>query len=147
MVHTACKKPFRNRPPRTSPNALKAPPPSSPSVELQAPLDALLHQQPHHLRAQYLCAKPLLLQQLQRPKCRPGVAQIPDVLGPGPVLQVSEVGDEIRGLEQFERGEVVEVEWGGEHADEFELELKSRVAAVEGLEWVWRKGKGRMGAG
>lgn len=110
--------------------------PLSSPMKFQTPFNALLHQHPHHLRAQNLGAKPLFLQQLQRPNRRPRVAQILDVFRPRPVLQIFQVGDEIWSLKQFERGEVVEVERGGKHGDEFEFELEARVAGVEWLGWI-----------
>ena len=54
-----------------------------------------------------------------------------------------QIGYEVRSLEQFERGEVIEVEWGGKHGDEFELELKTRIAAIEGLGWIGFEGRRR----
>lgn len=48
---------------------------------------------------------------------------------------------------------MVEVERGGEHGDEFELELESRVAGIEGLEGDGRRrrrgglGDGKDGGG
>lgn len=118
---------------------------SSSPMKLQTSLNTLLHQHPHHLRAQNLRAKPLLLQQLQRPNRRPRVAQILDVFRPRPVLQIFQVGNKLWSLKQFERGEVVEVERGGQHGDEFEFELEARVAGVEWLGCIGLVGRWRCG--
>ena len=68
------------------------------------------------------------------------MGQILDVFRPRPVLQIPQIGDEVRCLEQFERGEVIEVERGGKHGDELELELKAGVATVERLGRVGLEG-------
>ena len=38
---------------------------------------------------------------------------------------------------------MVEIEWGGKHGDEFELELEPRVAAIESLGWIGSEGRRR----
>jgi len=90
-----------------------------------------MHQAARNLGTQNLRPEPLLLQQLQRSQRRSRVGQIPDILGSRPVAQVGEVGDKGGGLEELLGGEVVEVEGGGEHGDEFQFELEAGETAVE----------------
>lgn len=77
------------------------------------PLDSsphpLLHQRVHQVRADDVLPEPLRLQQLQALQRRARVGQVFKVRRPAPVLQVVEVGDELRVGEQLTRGEVVEI--------------------------------------
>ena len=76
------------------------------------------------------------------------MTQIVDIFRPRPVLEVLQIGDEIWGLEQFERGEMIEVEGRGKHRDELELEFKPSVAAIERLGGIWFEDRwGRLDGG
>lgn len=90
------------------------------------PLDssphALVNQRIHQVRANDVLPEPLRLQQLQVLECRAGVGQVLHIGRPAPVLQVVEVGDELRVGEQLARGEVVEVVWVAEGLDELEAQ-------------------------
>lgn len=51
--------------------------------------------------------------------------QVNHILGSRPVAQIGEVMYELCVLEEFEHGQVVEVEGGGEEGDEFEFECEA----------------------
>lgn len=105
----------------------KTPPPQKKtprcrSSGLAVPLDRrprlLLNQPLHQVRAHDVVPEPLLLQELEVPQRRPRVDEVLEIRRLGPVLQVSQVGDEGGLREQLLRREVVEVVGVRERLDE-----------------------------
>lgn len=97
-------------------------------------LNKLLHQ----IRAHYVLAETLPLQQLEMPERGARIRQVLEIRRLGPVLQVGEVGDKGRLREQLLRREMVEVEGVGERLDKLNFFcFPLALAAVKG------KGKGK----
>lgn len=80
--------------------------------------------------------EPFLLQQLQGLQRRARIKQILGILGLGKVLQILEVGDKAWILQEFLRGEMVEIIWVAKRMDKlpctgkFLRKVKSRPGQI-----------------
>lgn len=74
----------------------------------------------HSIGAQYVLAKPLLLQQFQSPERWTWIREVLGVFGPQKVLKVFKVGNESRVLKELLGGEMIHVIGVCERLDELE---------------------------